>query len=139
MVVEMKAKFASTCPKCNEKIKIGDDMLYDKDGQPNKKATHKNCGALTQEQDTIEINDVTYKVKDLETNSKGAKSIDDQVSKHIELESHTIAKMKIAQLRGVERACIEDGIEAGAKAGMIYNAVDRERSVMKDRIMSDRE
>ena len=54
--------------------------------------------------------------------SKGA---DKEILERFKNDSYEIAKQRIAQFLGVEKACIESGITNPATKGMIFNAVVR--------------
>lgn len=59
-----------------------------------------------------------------------AKDFDSLLLKNGEEEAYHIAKLVIAHLRGVRRACKEEGIEDGPVSGMVFNKTgDRLRRV----------
>lgn len=57
---------------------------------------------------------------------KELSEIDKKVSAAIEKESYERTTLKIAKLRGVEKACKDYGITNGATIGIIFNSVDKE-------------
>ena len=53
-----------------------------------------------------------------------AKDFDSIIMKNAEEEAYHTAKLVIAHLRGVKRACKEDGIEEGPVSGMVFNKTE---------------
>ena len=129
------------CPKCKAVIKYAkffgsDGKLLTNDGKEpwfdREKRPMSNTGWMTNTDKTMhecsKIDVIDKTQSEAETNVKRtdlltpqAKEFDSLLMKNGEEEAYQYANLTLAYLRGVRRACKENGVEEPAVQGMVFN------------------